>query len=182
MDADEKGIYFRNQYRIPSARLQGFDYGSDGAYFITICTQNRTPHFGEIINGIMGLSDTGCQTWKCWMAIPHFFPFVILDEFVVIPDHVHGIIFINNPNRRDAINCVSTAGNGGITQKNNPMGKQKLGEIIRNFKGKLSFLIRKNIDPHFAWQPRYHDRIIRDENELNRIRQYIKDNPKNWSR
>ena len=175
---------FKNQYRIESARLQGFDYGSNGAYFVTICTKNKAPYFGEIKNGIMGLSEIGCWAWKCWYDIPNHFPFVILDEFVVMPDHIHGIIFIQNSIRRDAINRVPTDDikMGGITKNHNPMGKQTLGEIIRYFKGRTSFEIHQKIDLNFTWQPRFHDRIIRNENELNRIMKYIKNNPKNWKK
>ena len=85
---------FRNKYRIGSIRYRGFDYSSPGKYFITICTKNKLPYFGKIENGIMILSDPGLIANKCWQEIPNHFPFIELDEFFIMPDHLHGIIII----------------------------------------------------------------------------------------
>lgn len=86
---------FKGKYRIPSARLQTWDYGRNAFYFITICTKNREHYFGEIANGQMILSEIGLLANKYWNEIPEHFPFVILDAFVVMPNHVHGIIIID---------------------------------------------------------------------------------------
>lgn len=86
---------FRNQYRIPSARASWWDYGADAAYFVTICTKDRIRYFGKVEDGVVDLSDIGKIAYKCWEATPNHFPFVILDEFVIMPNHVHGIIVIN---------------------------------------------------------------------------------------
>ena len=86
---------FQNKYRISSARLQHWDYGSDALYFVTICTQNREHYFGEIADGKMQLSETGKMANRFWFEIPNHFPFVQLGEFVVMPNHVHGIIIID---------------------------------------------------------------------------------------
>ena len=83
---------FNNKYRIPSARLQNWDYGNNGAYFITICTKNRICFFGE---GLHEKIETGIIAEKIWFEIPKHFPFVELDRFVVMPNHIHGIIIIN---------------------------------------------------------------------------------------
>lgn len=88
---------FQGKYRIKSTRLENWDYGNDAAYFVTICTQNREHYFGEIDNGIMQLSEIGKMTNKYWLEISNHFPFVQMDEFVIMPDHVHGIIIINKP-------------------------------------------------------------------------------------
>lgn len=88
---------FQNIYRIPSARLRNWDYGSNAIYFVTICTQNREHYFGEITDGQMNLSDTGKMANRFWFEIPEHFPFVQLGEFVVMPNHVHGIIIIDKP-------------------------------------------------------------------------------------
>ena len=90
-------ILYKNKYRVESARLKGWDYSSNGGYYITICVNNRESVFGEVTNGEMILSDLGNIAGNCWREIPHHFPFVKLDEYVVMPDHVHGIIFIDNP-------------------------------------------------------------------------------------
>ncbi|MCK9328141.1 MAG: hypothetical protein M0P69_21775 [Bacteroidales bacterium] len=86
---------YKGKYRIESTRLRGWDYGSNGMYFITICTYNREHYFGEIITPTMQLSEIGKIAQNYWNQIPKHFPFVQLNEFVVMPNHVHGIIIIN---------------------------------------------------------------------------------------
>ena len=206
---------YKNKYRIESTRLKGWDYSSPGAYFLTICTKNRECYFGEIVDGKMILSDCGKMAQINWQNGPDHFDNIALDEFVVMPNHIHGILGVNEKNdcnrdrdrrrRRDAINRVSTTTsanidntnanntnknseidknsghikNGGVTGHHNPMIHKNISRIIRWYKGRTSFEIRK-FNPDFAWQPRFHDHIIRDENELFRIRKYIMDNPANW--
>ena len=87
---------FKNKYRIPSTRLQSWDYGANGAYFITICTQNREHFFGEISDEKMQLNDLGQLAENYWMEIPSHFPFIELGNFVVMPNHTHGILMIDN--------------------------------------------------------------------------------------
>jgi putative transposase len=185
---------YKNKYRIESARLKGWDYLSPGAYFVTICTKNRECYFGEIVDGEMILSDCGKIAQINWQNVPDHFDNIALDEFVVMPNHIHGIL-----DRRDAINRVSTNDtntndtnknsgiarnsghikNGGVTGHHNPMIHKNISRIIRWYKGHTSFEIRK-FNPDFAWQSRFHDHIIRDKNELKRIRQYIMDNTAHW--
>ncbi|MDQ3019174.1 MAG: transposase [Bacteroidota bacterium] len=88
---------FKNKYRISSARLRTWDYSCDGFYFITICTKNREQYFGEIENEVMYLNELGLIAHNCWEEIPEHFKYVELGEFVIIPNHVHGIIIIQNP-------------------------------------------------------------------------------------
>ncbi len=88
---------YQDKYRIASARLAGWDYGSNAAYFITICTHNRVPAFGQVIAGEVKRTRLGQAASDCWLAIPAHFPFVVLDEFVVMPNHVHGIVVIDKP-------------------------------------------------------------------------------------
>src|SRR4030042_2172704 len=110
---------FKNKYTIQSARLSGYDYSQNGMYFITICAKDREEFFGKIENGKMILSDIGKIAEKFWQEIPLHFSFVILDEYIVMPNHTHGIIEIfrnTNDNGdfnyggREAINRVSTIG------------------------------------------------------------------------
>jgi len=175
---------FHDKYRIATSRLQNWDYSDNGYYFVTICTKERKHYFGEIINNEMNLSEIGKITQKYWFEIPSYFPFVELDEFVVMPNHIHGIVIINdrcNSVRRDVINHVSTDDvNKNIFSKKSPMKKHSLGEIIRWYKGRTTFEIRKQ-QINFFWQPRFYDHIIRNEYNLNRIRQYIRDNTINWN-
>lgn len=166
-----------------SPRLKGFDYASNGGYFITINTKNRKHFFGEISKGIMGLSKIGCEAWKCWNEIPKHFPFVILDEFVAMPDHIHGILFIDKNLVRTQNLASPPSPPSHQNTYHNKFGPQSknLSSILRGFKIGVTKNARKNT-PHFAWQSRFHDHIIRDQGELNRIRKYIKDNPKNWGK
>ncbi len=90
---------FQNRYRVPSIRMPGWDYRSPGAYFITICTKNRLPWFGEIHDQTMALSDIGRIADACWREIPNHFPHVTLDALVVMPNHVHGIIILRHDDR-----------------------------------------------------------------------------------
>ncbi|MGB1205808.1 MAG: transposase [Chitinophagales bacterium] len=176
---------FKNKYRIPSARLQTWDYGSNAAYFVTICTQNRQHYFGEIRNEDMQLSEMGVLAQKYWYEIPNRFPFVELDAFVVMPNHVHGIIVIDGKDAisKDVINHVSTTTTpkmrGGITGNNNPMLHKNLSRIIRWYKGRCTFEIRK-IHADFAWQSRFYDHIIRNDKSFNNISAYIINNPTKW--
>ena len=87
---------FRGQYRIESTRLKGWDYSSAGFYYETICTKDKRPYFGFILDGEVQLSDIGEIAFICWMAIPEHFSSVGIDEFVVMPNHVHGIIVIRS--------------------------------------------------------------------------------------
>ena len=103
---------FKNKYRIPSTRLQTWDYSKNGAYFITICTQNREHFFGNIQNGMMQLSEIGKLAEQYWLEIPKHFPFIELGNFIVMPNHFHGILIINNfPNSVETRFIASNNGN-----------------------------------------------------------------------
>ncbi len=188
---------FKNKYRIKSARLKNYDYSQNGMYFVTICTKNREDYFGEIKDGEIILNEIGKVVDQFWREIPKHFLFVKLDEFVIMPNHIHGNLEIiqddNMETRfiatkkddisRDAMNHVSTEDSiEGVTNKNNPIPTLcSLSNIIRWYKGRCSFEIRKHTNSNvFAWQPRFYDHIIRNEIELNKIREYIINNPKNW--
>ena len=88
--------YFKNKYRINSARLKYWNYGNPGYYFVTICVKGKVCSFGKIKNGIICLSDIGVMAYNCWLEIPQHFSFVKLYNFVVMPNHVHGVIFIGD--------------------------------------------------------------------------------------
>ncbi len=176
---------FKEKYRTDSVRLKNWDYSSDGAYFITICTQDREHFFGNVVDGQMILSEIGQIADKFWKQIPDHFPFVILDEFMVMPNHMHGILFIDKNNDKNVETPKLGVSTGTIKNKNphhNPQWKSGcLGSTINQYKRICTIHIKtKNLDPNFAWQPRFYDHIIRDEKSLNRIREYIQMNPKNW--
>lgn len=177
---------FKNKFRISSTRLTGWDYGSSGLYYITICTKDRMHYFGDVVSNqnsgthnpethnpethnYASLQKTPIAeiAHNYWLDIPNHFPFVELDEFVVMPNHLHGILFINKPDKSD--------------WQPNKFGSQSqnLASIIRNYKGSVkTYATTNNIE--FAWQPRYYDRVIRNEKEYANVREYIFNNPDNW--
>lgn len=168
---------YKDIFRVKTSRLHLWDYSSQGYYFLTICVKGRQCVLGEIKNGHSILSEIGRIVEKCWHGIPNHFGNVQIDEFVVMPNHVHGIVYIKNNihhNRRDVINHVSTK-----ILNPTPMGTGHLGEIIRWFKGRSSFEIHK-INKTFQWQSRYYDHVIRNEKTLYDIREYIRYNPLKW--
>jgi putative transposase len=172
---------FRDTYRIASARAKWWDYGWNGTYYITICTKNRNHYLGEIENSKMQLSTIGQFADSCWQEIPQHFQFVTIGEFVVMPNHIHGIVLIDKTNYNHGRNDqpVSTS---PICKPENQFGpqSQNLASIIRGYKIGVSKKARL-INPAFAWQSRYYDRIIRNDNEYQRIVEYISTNPQNWN-
>lgn len=163
---------FKNKYRIESARLKGYDYSSPGEYFVTICTGGMIEYFGNVVNGEMNRNDVGEIANRLWLDIPNHHKNTMLDEFTIMPNHVHGIIILcENDNGRDVACNAST----GISPK-----RGSLGVIVRSFKSAVSNWCHSNGYPDFSWQPRFYDHIIRDEKGLNAIRQYIKNNPAHW--
>ncbi len=191
---------FQNKYRIASARLHNWDYSSNGAYFITICTQNKEHYFGTINDGKMVLSEIGKLVEQFWIEIPNQFLFIELGNFVIMPNHVHGIIIINklhtnsqvetrfissnNSNTTDETRLIASLQeqpikNGGFAGDKNPMFHENISKIIRWYKGRCSFEIRK-IHADFGWQSRFHDHIIRNANSFENIQNYIQENPERW--
>ncbi|WP_018619982.1 transposase [Spirosoma luteum] len=164
---------FTQKYRISSTQLVDYDYGSNGMYFITICTRGRALYFGDIdttqeVSAICP-SGMGQVAIDCWMAIPMYFPFVELDAFQLMPNHLHGVLWICKPDE------VQT---DWVPNQFGPQ-RQNLASIIRGFKsGVKKYATINRID--FGWQPRYYDRVIRSDNELTRIRTYIENNPVKW--
>lgn len=172
-----------------SIRLKGWDYASPGWYFVTLCTWNRECLFGDIANGNVLLNDAGRNVKKCWQDIPGHFPNVTLDEFIIMPNHVHGIIFIahsvgaykhtpqelDQPIRRRA-NIYSPLPDTPPLRS----PSKTVGSVVRGFKIGVSEWFHKNTDMSAIWQRNYYEHIIRNETELNQIRQYIRSNPVSW--
>ncbi len=172
---------FHNQYRIPSARATWHDYNS-GAYFVTICTRGRDHFFGEIVAGEMRLTEIGQYADECIKRIPQHNPYAEILQYVVMPNHIHMIIFIDDCCRsaagRDVPWRVSTIGKNDKMQEIANM-QGRLSATIGGFKQSITCFANANYLP-FAWQTRFHDRIIRDRDEMNRIAQYIENNVAQW--
>ncbi|CAH0335387.1 hypothetical protein FVB9288_01028 [Flavobacterium sp. CECT 9288] len=239
---------FQNKYRIPSARLQNWDYGENGAYFITICIDKMECLFGDVVSNAdvsntdvdkrliaylrdtidekceMQLNELGKIAYNIWEEIPNKFPFVELGNFVIMPNHMHGILIINkfvntrliafenenvenangnahvetrliasknenveNANRNERVETRLIASvhddekKGGFSGNNNPMFHENISRIIRWYKGRCSFEMRK-IHADFNWQSRFYDHIIRDSRAFDTIQNYIEENPSKWKK
>jgi putative transposase len=175
--------YYKDKYRVPSTRLKGYNYSQDGVYYVTICTKNRICFFGDVKNAKMRLSSLGKIADKCWRNIPQHFVFVELDEFVVMPNHVHGVIVINKKRKPVETQYIASLQNEIKIDPNykNKFGPQSnnMASIIRGFKIGVKKWATIN-NKHFEWQSRYYDRIIRNDEELENIREYIRNNPAQW--
>ena len=195
---------FKQRYRVESARLPGWDYASAGWYFVTICTQGQTPFFGEIVDGEMRHSAIGESARRCWEEIPGHFANVRLAEFVVMPSHVHGIVILDRHSGNDGVETqanvevdareVETRDLASLPQMPMRMGAQSAGKrnrfgplapgalqaIVHAYKSAVTRWCRKNGYRDFAWQARFYDHIIRNEESLGRIREYVVNNPLNW--
>jgi REP element-mobilizing transposase RayT len=176
-------------------RLTGYDYCQDGWYFITICAKNREHFFGKIINDKMRLSPIGAVTQKCWQEIPKHFPNVNLDEFIIMPNHIHGIINIvgNNAGNNNYCSLQRRNNNHGGEQKCREQiflfptaavwqtkWARSVSSVVRGFKIGVTKWCRQNNYQYFVWQKSFYDHIIRNEKSLNKIREYIINNPLKW--
>ncbi len=219
---------FKDKYRIESIRLQGYDYSQPGAYFITIVTHNRQCLFGNIVDGEMMLNEFGVLVKNEWLKTGIIRPNIVIDAFVVMPNHLHGILIItgNDDGRgfrgggggRDTLQRVSTTESDtksdmesnmkSDTESDTGMGTKTIEQFGKSTKNSIPTIVRlfkstttKQINQlrrdtlqrastpmqrvsttpmQPLWQRNYYEHIIRNEIELNRIRQYIIDNPKKW--
>jgi len=162
-----------------STRLPGYDYSQPGYYFVTICVHLKYRQqlvFGAVRNGIMQLNEYGKIGDQYWREIPEHYENIFIDEYVIMPDHIHGIVIIQqNANIVGAEQC--SAPTMLLTTRQN---YGKLSKIVKSFKNAVTNKIRNTGFPDFPWQRSFHDRIIRNNGELNRIRQYIQNNPARW--
>lgn len=169
--------YFQGKYRSSSHRAQWWDYTWNGCYFVTINTQDRYPWFGEVVDGHVELSEIGNVVNEHWLKIPSIRPYVWLDEWVIMPDHMHGILGFM---KTKYFKAFASQRSRSITVQKSKFRLQadSLGSIIGQFKSTCTKRIRSKINANFAWHNNYHDRIVRDRRELQRIRRYITNNPK----
>jgi putative transposase len=173
-----------------SVRLKGYDYSRAGLYFITVCAYKHGLLFGDVVGNKMCLNENGEFVNKCWQEISNHYPNVVLDEFVIMPNHIHGIIQIIDNNTR--IQNNQNGENVGAQNIEPLQPKQNInkyqhiipgsiGAIIRGFKIGVTKWFRQNTDIYTVWQRNYHEHIIRNEKEFYRIKNYIRQNPIMWS-
>jgi putative transposase len=157
-----------------SIRLKEYDYSTPGEYFITICTRNLVCILGEIVDGEMRLSKAGIIVKQCWEEIPKHFQNVELDEHIVMPNHIHGIIILTEP--------VGAIHESPLRMTQYQRRTMKLSKIIGRFKitaaKEINLLCRT--PGHSVWERNYYEHIIRNKKNLNNIRDYIANNPIQW--
>jgi putative transposase len=161
-----------------SIRLVDYDYCLPGAYFVTICIRDRKSILGGVKNDKVHLSTIGEITHRCWNEIPSHFPYVELDEFIVVPNHLHGILILADHCRGVQLNAPNRA--TAIYYKSMSPKKGTLSVIIRTFKAAVTTQCRKRKYHFHGWQRNYYEHIVRNEDELGRIREYIASNPLQW--
>ncbi|MEK6733379.1 MAG: transposase [Candidatus Omnitrophota bacterium] len=150
-----------------SNRLPRYDYSQDGYYFVTVCTKDKYEWFGRVKNDVMVLNEYGKIVSKYWHDLPNHYRNVKLDESIIMPNHIHGIIAIS-----DAV---------GTEQCSVPTKRVSLSQIVKSFKNVTTKRIRSELgDIRFLWQRSFYDHVIRGEKELMEIREYVLNNPKKW--
>ncbi len=154
------------KYKRRSIRRKNWRYGGRGTYFVTLCTKYRKPWFGKLSNGKMELSRFGEYASQCWEAIPQHFPKARIGEFVVMHDHIHGVIHME----------PQPGQSWGDHNKFGPQSKN-LASVIRGFKVGVTKLCRQH-NPSFAWHRNYHESIIQNGMHLQCVNRYIRNNPK----
>ena len=189
-----KILKFKKRYRIESSRLRSWDYASPGWYFVTICTKQMKPFFGRIDQGCPVYNDLGQIANQYLSEIPWHHTNAAIDEFIVMPNHIHGIIVLVETLQATSLRATSkhaspqhatskhTTLPSGSTMSSISPRKGSLGVIVRSYKSAVTHWARKNGNPDFAWQPRFYDHIIRNDASLSRIRTYIQFNPMKWEK
>ncbi|MDW8181915.1 MAG: transposase [Anaerolineae bacterium] len=168
--------YDPNRHHRRSIRLKGYDYTQPGAYFVTLVTHERAHLFGAVVDGAMQLNEAGRIAEQCWKAIPHHFPHVTLDVFVIMPNHIHGILWIIQTVGAKNFSPLPTHSPRPI-----PSGTSKtIGSVVRGFKTGVTKWFRQNTPIYPVWQRNYFEHIIRTERALDLIRRYIAENPLRW--
>ncbi|NQT50120.1 transposase [Candidatus Kuenenbacteria bacterium] len=196
---------FQNKYRIKSIRRKNWNYAWPGYYFVTICVKGSEHVFGEVVDGKMIFNELGNIANQCWLEIPEHFPHVNLNGHQIMPNHVHGNLWIGKlphaPQNPHAPQEVATRHGASLplvgrhdtkqhTNKNDnhfenrfgPLIKKSLSSIINQYKGTVKRWANNNDHKMFKWQARFYDTIVPDQKALDNIRKYIKSNPEKWER
>ena len=166
-ETSQNGQYDPNIHHRRSVRLYGYDYSQCGAYFVTICVNNRKRLFGDIVGGEMQLNEIGVAVKRAWECLQQQYPYVSIDEFVVMPNHLHGILIITD----------------GLDDLNSwRLNRKSIGRLIGMFKTVTTkrFNEIRRSSGEKIWQRNYYEHIIRDEDDYLRILWYIQTNASNW--
>lgn len=166
---------YKNLFRVESARLKNWDYSIPWWYYVTINTKNHINYFGQIRNGKMESNELGKIAEQEWLKTKTLRDNIDLDYYVIMPNHIHGIIILKAVETR----CSESLHYDNTPKFSKPI-KNSLSVIINQYKGSVKRWANKNNSKEFSWQPRFYDHIIRNEKELYQIRKYIEQNPLKW--
>jgi REP element-mobilizing transposase RayT len=186
--------YDSTRHHRRSIRLPAYDYAQPGAYFVSICSQNRECLFGDVTNGKMILNQRGEMVERTWRELAECYPGVEVDAFVVMPNHVHGIIVLvgagpvgTGPVGTGPVGAGPRACPEGSGQPQGVARTMSLPDVVHRFKSLTTARYRRGVlqdgwqpFPGRLWQRNYYEHVVRSEEELDRIRQYIIDNPARW--
>ena len=173
-----------------SVRLRGYDYTHAGAYYVTIVAQDRVFLFGEVVGENVRLGEAGVMVQAVWEALPHRFPSIETDAFVVMPNHIHGIIVIDGPVGASLVDALDDVG-ARVTMARDTRATTRvaptLGDVIGAYKSSTTVEYARGVGTdgwrpfnRRLWQRNYYERVIRTNEELDRIREYIVNNPAQW--
>lgn len=174
---------YRNKYRIPSARATWHDYNG-GAYFVTICTRDMVHHFGEVVGSEMNMTEIGRYADEQLRNVSAHYPYAEIPLWVVMPNHIHAIVMIDGdktPHEKRGNWIVETGRAPSVHERMKQTDNCKgwLSVAVGGIKSSITKFANAN-SISFAWQTRFHDRIIRDHDEMNRIAEYIENNVARW--
>ena len=174
-------------YHRRSVRLKNYDYSTDGAYFITICTQNRESLFGNIGNGCMILNNAGRMIKTVWDDIPQYYPGIGIDVFQIMPNHVHGIIFVGATPCGCPIGKPCPDDRPGQAQGPAPTKKLSLPDVVHRYKTMTTCEYIRNVKQNQwkpfdgkLWQRNYYEHVLRNDESMQKTREYIVNNPLKW--
>ena len=167
-----------------SIRLRGYDYSRPGSYYVTLCTQGKEHLFGQILEGEMHRNEWGDHVARCWEWLGQQYPYIALDEWTVMPNHLHGIIVVaegRGASRSAPVNNPARFRRGA--SRSAPTKRKPLGRLVGAFKTVSTDDINqlRGTPARPLWQRDFYDHIIRNEDELNKIREYIRTNPLRWA-
>lgn len=159
-----------------SIRLKEYNYSGAGFYFVTICTDDKKHLFGKIVDNEMHLNAAGEAAQKCWLEIPEHYPNVKSDVSVVMPNHIHGILIIEESTNARAQNIVP------LRNQFQKIASGSVGAVVRGYKIGVTKWLRQNTSVQEVWQKNFYEHIIREEESLLQIQEYILNNPASWKK
>jgi len=170
---------YQSKYRTQSLRLQNWDYAWNAAYFITLCTDKKVCYFGEVEEGVVLLSSLGVLADVLWYEIKNHAENIELAGFVVMPNHIHGVLVLNNTSSVETRHALSLHGQHIGQGRFQNQGKNSISSIVGSYKSAVTKHAHR-LGFTFKWQAGFYDHIIRNQEAFNKIDEYISGNPKTW--